>query len=77
MLLLPASNAITGVIQQSEAAKAERTPALVNVPGDFIPIILSPVFEIANAINFKRITITANQLPEKQKNTIQKIQSWR
>ncbi len=31
MLLLPASSAITGVIQQSEAAKAERTPALVNV----------------------------------------------
>lgn len=45
MLLLPASNAITGVIQQSEAAIAERAPAPVNVPDDFILIILFPVFE--------------------------------
>jgi hypothetical protein len=45
MLLLPASKATTGVIQQSEAAKAERTPALVKVPGDFILIILFAVFE--------------------------------
>ncbi len=48
MLLLPASNAITGVMQQSEAAKAERSPALVNVPGDFILIILSPAFEFVH-----------------------------
>ena len=32
ILLLPASNAITGVIQQSEAAIAAKTPAPVNVP---------------------------------------------
>jgi hypothetical protein len=44
MLLLPASNATTGVMQQSEAAKAERRPALVKVAGDFILIILFPVF---------------------------------
>ena len=48
MLLLPASNAMTGVIQQSEAAIAERTPALVNVPCDFILIILFPVFEFVH-----------------------------
>ena len=44
MLLLPAINAITGVMQQSEAAMADSTPAPVNVPGDFILIILFPVF---------------------------------
>jgi hypothetical protein len=45
MLLLPASKAMTGVMQQSEAAKAERSPALVKVPDDFILFILFPVFE--------------------------------
>jgi hypothetical protein len=45
MLLLPASNAITGVIQHSEAAIAVRIPAPVNVPVDFILIIPFPVFE--------------------------------
>ena len=39
MLLLPASNAITGVIQQSEAAIAVRTPAPVNVPEDFEDLV--------------------------------------
>ena len=45
ILLLPASNAITGVIQQSEAAMAARTPAPVNVPDDLAIIIPFPVFE--------------------------------
>ncbi len=48
MLLLPASRATTGVMQQSEAAKADITPALVNVPDDFKLIILFPVFEFVH-----------------------------
>ncbi|MNE55178.1 hypothetical protein D3C80_1500020 [compost metagenome] len=40
MLLLPASNAITGVIQQREAERADKIPTLVNVPNDFKRIIL-------------------------------------
>ena len=36
MLLLPATKAITGVMQQSEAAIADKTPALVKAPDDFI-----------------------------------------
>ena len=32
MLLLPANKAITGVIQQNDAAIADITPAPVNVP---------------------------------------------
>ena len=38
MLLLPASNAMIGVMQQSEAAMADNTPALVYVPDDFKPV---------------------------------------
>src|SRR5689334_8295741 len=35
-LLLPAIIVITGVIQQSEAAMADTSPAIVNAPGVFI-----------------------------------------
>jgi hypothetical protein len=48
MLLLPASRATTGEIQQSEAAIADNTPALVKVPDDFKLIILFPVFVCAD-----------------------------
>jgi hypothetical protein len=44
-LLLPASRAVTGVMQQSEAAIADNTPALLNVSDDFKLIILFSVFE--------------------------------
>ena len=38
-MLLPANKAMTGVMQQREAAMAERTPAPVNVHGDLILVI--------------------------------------
>ena len=44
MLLLPATKAITGVIQQSEAAIADSTPALVIAPDDFMLFILFAIF---------------------------------
>ena len=44
ILLLPANNTITGVIQQNEAATAERKPTTMNVSGDFILIIRFQVF---------------------------------
>ena len=47
ILLLPASKAITGVMQQSEAATADRTPAPINAPEDFVTLIQFPVFEFA------------------------------
>lgn len=48
ILLLPTSRATTGVMQQSEAAIADNIPALVNVPDDFMLIILFPVFVFAD-----------------------------
>ena len=44
MLLLPANKAITGVIQHSEAAKADSIPALVKLPDRFKLNIRFPVF---------------------------------
>ena len=47
MLLLPASKATTGVMQQSEAAIADKMLALANVPDDFMLVMPFPIFEFA------------------------------
>ena len=64
MLLLPASSATTGVIQHSEAARADNSPAPVNEPCVLILIMLMEVYALEGKTSIIRIFSNGKFCPQ-------------